>query len=104
MIPRLEDDHRNAKTLAKGLSTIKGISVNLQRVQTNIVYFEITDSKAKAEVFTSKLKENGLLALPTDKNRIRMVTHRGIERTHIEIALGTIETVAKNLRRENKSD
>jgi len=104
MIPRLEDDHRNAKILAKGLLTIKGISVDLQRVQTNIVCFKITDSKAKAEVFTSKLKENGLLALPTDKNRIRMVTHRGIERTHIEISLGIMETVATNLRRENKSN
>jgi len=104
MIPRLEEDHRNAKILAKGLSTIKGISVNLQHVQTNIVHFKITDSKAKAEVFTSKLKENGLLALPTDKNRIRMVTHRGIERIHIEIALNIIDAVTTNLTRENKPD
>ena len=97
MIPRLEDDNRNAKFLARGLSDIKGISVDLQHVQTNIVHFEITYAEVKSDVFTSRLKEEGLLALPTDRNRVRMVTHRGIERTHIESALDIVETIIRKL-------
>jgi threonine aldolase len=100
MIPRLDEDHKNAKFLAKGLSDIKGISIDLQHVQTNIVTFEITDSEVQADVFTSKLKEKGLLALATDKKRIRMVTHRGIERTHVERALNITETIFKELERK----
>lgn len=103
MIPRLEDDHRNAKFLAKALSEIKGISVDLQHIQTNIVHFETTDSQVKADFFTSKLKEEGLLALPTDRNRVRMVTHRGIERTHIESAISIVETVATDFTGKNKT-
>lgn len=98
MIPRLEDDNRNAKLLARGLADIRGISVDVQHVQTNIVYFETTYAKAKSDALTLRLKEEGLLALSTDRNRIRMVTHRGIERAHIESALEIVETVVKKLR------
>ena len=57
----------------------------------------------KSDVFTSRLKEEGLLALPTDRNRVRMVTHRGIERTHIESALGIIETIIRKLGKNSKT-
>jgi threonine aldolase len=102
MIDRLEDDHKNARVLAEGLSRIDGISVNLKNVQTNIVHFDVSGLGITSEQFISKLKEHGLLALSRDSHVIRIVTHRGIEKEHIEKALGIIESVAEEIRKERR--
>ena len=99
MINRLEDDHRNAKILAEGLTKIEGISVDMRLVQTNILHFNIDGLKVTSDIFASKLRKHCLLALPTDKNRVRMVTHRGIEKEHIEESLTIVEDVVKELRK-----
>jgi threonine aldolase len=99
MVDRLEDDHKNAKRLAEGISKIKGIAVNMERVQTNIVLFDISGLGVADELFLSKLRENGVLALASAKNKVRMVTHRGIEKEHIEEAIVAIENVANELAR-----
>jgi threonine aldolase len=97
MIDRLEEDHRNAKRLAEGTSRIEGIAVNMERVQTNMVLFDVSGLGVADELFLSKLKENGVLALTSAKNKVRMVTHRGIEKEHIEKAITAIENVANEL-------
>ncbi len=100
MINRLEDDHRNAKRLAEGITKIKGISVNLTLVQTNMVRFSINDLGGNDELFLLKLKENGVLASSLGKSSIRMVTHRGIEKEHVEKAITAVDAAAKASRRE----
>jgi threonine aldolase len=97
MIDRLEDDHRNARRLAEGIAKIEGIAVNMERVQTNMVLFDVSGLGVADELFLSKLKENGVLALSNAKNKVRMVTHRGIEKEHIEKAIVAIENVADEL-------
>jgi len=98
MIGRLEEDHRNAKRLAEGIAKIEGIAVDVERVQTNMVLFDIIGLGVADELFISKLKENGVLALTNAKNKVRMVTHRGIEREHIEKAITAVENVADEVR------
>lgn len=94
MIERLKEDHLNARHLAEGISKIDGIRVNLSRVQTNMVYFSIEGLALTADQFISKLKENNILALALSENRIRMVTHKGIERKHVEKTITSIETIS----------
>jgi len=98
MIGRLEDDHRNAKRLAEGIAKVKGILVDLECVQTNMVLFDISGLGVADELFLSKLRENGVLALTNAKNRVRMVTHRGIEGEHIEKAITAVANVADEVR------
>lgn len=98
MINRLEDDHRNARLLAEGLAKIKGISINLETVQTNIVHFDVSGLGVTSDQFISELRGYNILALTRDKNRVRMVTHRGIEKEHIEKTLNAVESVKKKLR------
>jgi threonine aldolase len=98
MIDRLEEDHRNARRLAEGISKIEGISVDLDVVQTNMVLFDVSGLGVADELFLSKLKENGVLALTNAKNKVRMVTHRGIEKEHIEKAIAVVESATKALR------
>jgi threonine aldolase len=93
MVDRLAEDHENAKRLAEGLAEIDGISVDMERVQTNIVLFDISGLGVADDQFILKLQEKGVLALTHGKNIVRMVTHRGIEREHIEKALAAVEAV-----------
>ncbi len=97
MIGRLKEDHRNAKCLAEGISKINGIQIDLSRVQTNIVCFEIENLGISSELFTSKLKENGILALTMGRNKVRMVTHRGIGKYQVETAIEEIDKISKEL-------
>jgi threonine aldolase len=97
MIDRLEEDHKNARRLAKGIAKINGIKVDLPAVQTNMVRFDMSDLGASDEQLILKLKENGVLVSTMAKNSIRMVTHRGIEKVHIEKAINAIDSVAKEL-------
>jgi threonine aldolase len=98
MIDRLKDDHDNARLLAEGLAKIEGIKVDTKTVQTNMVMFDVDDLGVRADVFMKKLKEHGVLAGSISKTRIRMVTHRGIEKEDVEKALVTIEHTIKELR------
>ena len=93
MIDRLEEDHRNARRLAEGISKIQGIQIDLNRVQTNIVYYDVSDLGLSAEIFVSKLEEKGVLALSIGEKKVRMVTHRGIEGEHIKKVVGIIESI-----------
>jgi threonine aldolase len=97
MIDRLEEDHRNAKRLAEGIVKIAGIRVDLDCVQTNMVLFDISGLGVADEQFLSKLKESGVLASTLAKNKVRMVTHRGIEREHIEKTITAIEDISNEL-------
>jgi threonine aldolase len=93
MINRLADDHRNARFLAEGCARIDGLNVDLARVQTNMVVIDIRSLIADDTAFTSALKEKGILAGAIGKGKIRFVTHRGIEREHVEKALNAIKQV-----------
>ena len=95
MISRLEEDHRNARYLAKGINETSRIQIDLSRVQTNIVCFEVGDLNLSAELFVSKLKENGILALTLGNKKVRMVTHKGIEEEHVKKAIAVIEKITK---------
>jgi len=96
MVDRLEEDHRNAKFLAEGLARIDRVEIDLGRVQTNIVCFGVGRLGLSAKSFVSKLKEFGVLALPFNCDKVRMVTHRGIEKEHIEKALAVIEQITES--------
>ena len=99
MIDRLEEDHKNARLLAEGLAKIEGALVNLKNVQTNIVHLDVSGLGVTSDQFVSKLREHGVLALTRTKNLVRLVTHRGIEKEHIEKTLNLVENVKRELRR-----
>ncbi len=92
MIDRLKIDHENAKLLGEKLLKINGIKLDLKNVQTNMVTFDL-DSSINCDSFLLKLKENGILCLAQAKNRVRLVTHRGIEKEDVEKAVGVIERI-----------
>ncbi|MEM3027678.1 MAG: GntG family PLP-dependent aldolase [Candidatus Bathyarchaeia archaeon] len=90
MVGRLAEDHENAKRLAIGLSKIPGIAIDLKRVQTNIVFFELENFDLKPHEFLEALSQRGVKALAFGR-RIRMVTHMGITKEGIDYALEVCE-------------
>jgi threonine aldolase len=99
MIDRLKEDHVNARRLAEGIAKITGIAVDMERVQTNMVLFDISGLGVADDVFLSKLREKGVFALTIAQNKVRLVTHRGIEKEHIAKAVAAIANVADELAR-----
>jgi threonine aldolase len=93
MRARLEEDHANAQVLARGLAEMSGIKLDPERVQTNIVVFDITDTEQTTAEFSAKLKRRGVLANGINAGAMRMVTHKDISRDDCETALGAISEV-----------
>jgi threonine aldolase len=98
MVDRLKDDHANARMLAKGLAEVEGISIDPSRVQTNIVLYEVNGLKMSSDDWVKRLNESGVKAGPLEAGRVRMVTHRGIEKQDIEYTLSVAEKIAKLVR------
>jgi len=96
MIDRLAEDHENAKLLAKGLIEL-GMEVDMSSVQTNMVYFNIPPSLIDAQEFSKKI--NSFQEIKTNSpsgNKIRLVTHYGIEKEDVEYFLGKVKEVLKD--------
>jgi threonine aldolase len=91
MIDRLAEDHANARTLAEGLAELPGISCDLSRVQTNLVYFDV--AKGWAAEFQDACRRRGLLGEATGPQRVRFVTHHGITSADVQAALAISEEV-----------
>jgi threonine aldolase len=73
-IPRLALDHANAKTLAVGLNETSIFTVDMSRVETNIVVANIK-SGSPSEKLAAELRELGVLAVPFGRTKLRFVTH-----------------------------
>jgi threonine aldolase len=97
MIDRLEEDHTNARRLAEGIAKIEGVYVDLQHVQTNIVFVDTGNLTLNDERLLSKLKDNGILASMLTKNKLRLVTHLGVGREEIEDTISAFERVAEEI-------
>ncbi len=94
MVDRLADDHRNARQLAEGISQIDGLSIDLSKVQTNIIYFDLISKRITVEQFIARLNERGIKTLClTGTPRFRMVTHHGIDSNDIDAALSALKQV-----------
>lgn len=89
---RLHEDHRNARRLAEGLAGIHGIAIDVERVVTNIVIFDIAATGLSSAEICSRLKDNGILAIGFG-NTIRMVTHCDVSAAEIDTTLAAMTAV-----------
>jgi threonine aldolase len=93
-IDRLAEDHGNARRLAEGIADLAGIAVDLDSVQTNMIYL---DTEAPAEDWLSRLNERKVRALATGISRIRLVTHLDVDSEDIDRAIEAFSEVARSM-------
>jgi threonine aldolase len=59
MIDRLAEDHANARRLAEGLADIPGVTVDLDRVQTNLIFLNVTpEVTVSSEAIVQRMLEH----------------------------------------------
>lgn len=92
MIERLKEDHNNAHILAEGLVEA-GIKINMRIVQTNMVFFEIPEGKIKPIDFVELLKRENILIGDPKGRKIRVVTHKDINRDDISYVIEKFKNV-----------
>lgn len=90
---QIKKDHQNTQKLAKGISQIKGLSIQLQHIKTNIIYFELDTTKISAKKLVDKMKKVGVKFFETSPNRFRLVTHYGITEKDIQFTLSRLNSI-----------
>jgi threonine aldolase len=83
MIDRLPEDHENARKLAHGLGDIPGFSVDMETVQTNLVFVNLDDDRNAAEI-SATLEERGIRITAFDEHRIRFALHYQISSADVD--------------------
>lgn len=76
MVDRLADDHRRARTLAEALSLLPGLTVDLAKVQTNMV---MVGTPTPAAAWVPRLHEHGIACFDVAPNRLRLVLHADVD-------------------------
>jgi threonine aldolase len=93
-VDRLADDHRRARALAEGLDALPGLSVDLERVQTNLIYFSLDPAHpvGGGEALVAALAAEGVL-ITGGVHRLRACTHLDVDDAGLERALKTFARV-----------
>ena len=90
---RLADDHANARHFAELIAEIPGISVDLDSVQTNMIYFDTRGSGLSAPQVNERLLARGVRIGDIDDAVMRAVTHIDVDRACVEEAASALREV-----------
>jgi threonine aldolase len=93
MVDRLAEDHQKARRLAEGLAQIPTLKVDLETVQTNMVYVDVSGTKLTGAQAVAALQNEGVLCLALAPNLLRMVTHHDVSNEDIDTALAAASRV-----------
>jgi len=98
---RLAEDHENASILADSIREIDGIHVDMEGVQTNMIYVDVAAGSEAASAIVNAMCARGVRVLNVG-SRIRFVTSMLVDRQDCEHAAKTLEEVMqdKNLSGE----
>ena len=96
MVDRLADDHRRAKTLAKGLASISGITLDPGSPYTNMIFLCVAEaSPVSPDRLVKLLAQRGIKIGHVGERRFRLVTHYWIDDAGVEEAIAAFRTVLR---------
>ena len=96
-IARLAEDHAHAKRLAATLAQLPGVTIDPAHVETNIVVFDISETRRTADEVLAALKAEGLLLVPFSPTTLRAVTHLDASSDQVEQACAILKKVFTRL-------
>lgn len=83
-IDRLQDDHDNALAFAEAISQVEGIRINLNDVESNLVFFEVAPELGTGPQLSARLLERGIKINPSGgSQRLRACTHLDVSRDDV---------------------
>jgi threonine aldolase len=87
-VERLAEDHERARRLAYGLAEVPGLALSPERVETNIVIFDVSRTGLSGDAFASRtLSSHSVRFSVLGPTTVRAVTHLDIPPDGIERAL-----------------
>ena len=95
MVDRLADDHAHARRLAEGLAETPGLEVDLETVQTNMVFVDVVAPGLDAAALVAGLESLGVRAGAVGARRVRFVTHKDVDAAGIGTALDAAREVMR---------
>jgi threonine aldolase len=79
-IERLAEDHVNAKAFANAISTIDGLTVDVDAVETNLVFFTVAKELGNAGQLSNALRDRGIRIGGMGPQQLRACTHLDVSR------------------------
>ena len=95
-VERLAEDHANARVFAERIAGLPGIEVDLESVQTNMVYFDTATSGIGAAELGRRLLARGVRIGDINESLMRAVTHIDVDRAGVEEAARALAEVLKS--------
>lgn len=86
---RLIEDHTNARRFAESIADLDGVDVDLESVETNIVYFDTPDAGAVVD----RCLDNGVAMLTIGQTRVRAVFHLDVDDVDTSKAIDVIADI-----------
>jgi threonine aldolase len=91
-VERLAEDHLNAKRLAQGIAEIDGLDIDVNAVETNILFFHVRKPGLTVPMLLDRMKAEGVLIGGTGPHTIRAVSHLDVSKDGID---RTVEVLRK---------
>jgi threonine aldolase len=95
---KLAEDHANARRLGEHITSIKGFSLYTPKIESNIVFFDVTGAGLTSRQVYEGLMAKGVRMGLTYGNMIRAVTHLDVSRDDIDTAGAMLAEVARELK------
>ena len=93
MTLRLQEDHDNAKYMASQLLTLPGVSLNIDNVEINMVFFELNQSEKLRQSLPDILLEKGIKINGEEDGEFRFVTSNDVTRADIDQVIDVLRGI-----------
>jgi len=94
-VNRLAEDHERARQLARGLGELPGIAVDAERVDTNIVIFDVRGTGITGEEFARRTERSGVRFSVLGPTLVRAVMHLDVPPDGVERALSAARSALR---------
>lgn len=91
MTERLNEDHENAKYFAEELSKLNGITVKQDRLDIDMIFFEMGDDIIPEKKLIEKLREKNIKVSGKEDGEYRFVTHWEITKQDIDFVISCMK-------------
>lgn len=98
-VERLAEDHENARFFAESVANLPGIRVETDGIDSNMVFFDVSETGMTAAEVHNRLLEHGVRIGENDRTRMRVVTHMDVTRDQVAEAAAALRTVVMEASR-----
>jgi threonine aldolase len=85
-VDRLQQDHDNAQLFAQLINNIDGVTVAVDSIESNLVFFEVAAELGTAVQLSKALRDQGVAIGPMGGQRLRAATHLDVTEQDIRDA------------------